>query len=87
MWECALCAFPGRTRAAAEFARVLRPGGSLGITDVTVDPTRLPPGLTGLGCPDRLHRRRTSVGEHPEDWPGLACARCVPNATTRRCCG
>ncbi|MBT2529778.1 methyltransferase domain-containing protein [Streptomyces sp. ISL-99] len=48
--ECALCTFPGKTRAAAEFARALRPGGRLGITDVTVDPTRLPPELTGLGA-------------------------------------
>ncbi|MDI9888833.1 hypothetical protein QMZ92_31900 [Streptomyces sp. HNM0645] len=31
-------------------ASALRPGGRLGITDVTVDTTRLPPGLTGLGA-------------------------------------
>ncbi|MFD4586887.1 class I SAM-dependent methyltransferase [Streptomyces sp. NPDC058434] len=48
--ECALCTFPGKTRAAAEFARALRQGGRLGITDVTIDPTRLPPELTGLGA-------------------------------------
>ncbi|TLQ42204.1 class I SAM-dependent methyltransferase [Streptomyces marianii] len=48
--ECALCTFPDKTRAATEFARVLRPGGRLGISDVTVDTTRLPPGLTGLGA-------------------------------------
>ncbi|MEV1050167.1 methyltransferase domain-containing protein [Streptomyces sp. NPDC049887] len=48
--ECALCTFPDKTRAATEFARVLRPGGRLGITDVTVDPDRLPPELTGLGA-------------------------------------
>ncbi|MEU8849702.1 methyltransferase domain-containing protein [Streptomyces sp. NPDC048564] len=48
--ECALCTFPDKSRAAAEFARVLRPGGRLGITDVTIDPTRLPDELTGLGA-------------------------------------
>jgi len=34
--ECALCTFPDKAAAAAEFARVLRPGGRAGVTDVTV---------------------------------------------------
>ena len=41
--ECAFCTFPDKPAAAAELARVLRRGGRLGITDVTV----APPGLTG----------------------------------------
>ncbi|WP_137990774.1 class I SAM-dependent methyltransferase [Streptomyces vilmorinianum] len=48
--ECALCTFPDKPQAAAEFARVLKPGGRLGITDVTIAPDRLPPELTGLGA-------------------------------------
>ncbi|MFB8777486.1 class I SAM-dependent methyltransferase [Streptomyces broussonetiae] len=48
--ECALCTFPDKTKAAAEFARVLRPGGRVGITDVTAIPDRLPPELIGLAA-------------------------------------
>lgn len=43
--ECAFCTFPGKATAAAEFARVLRPGGRVGITDVTI---------TAAGLPDEL---------------------------------
>ena len=46
--ECAFCTFPGKQAAAAEFARVLRPGGRLGITDVTLVPGRLDERLAGL---------------------------------------
>lgn len=46
--ECALCTFPDKPAAAAEFARVLRPGSHLGITDVTADHHALAPELTTL---------------------------------------
>lgn len=48
--ECALCTFPDKTTAVAEMARVLRPGGRVGISDVTAERDRLPAELTGLGA-------------------------------------
>jgi arsenite methyltransferase len=46
--ECAFCTFPDKAAAAGEFARVLRPGGRVGITDVTVADGGLPAELTTL---------------------------------------
>lgn len=48
--ECALCTFPDKRAAAAEIARVLRPAGKLGLTDVVADQSRLPAELTTLAA-------------------------------------
>src|SRR5713101_4956390 len=40
--ECAFCTFPDKTRASQEFARVLRTGGRVGLSDITRAPG--PPG-------------------------------------------
>jgi arsenite methyltransferase len=36
--ECAFCTFPEKSRAACEFARVLRHGGNVGLSDLTRGP-------------------------------------------------
>jgi arsenite methyltransferase len=45
--ECALCTFPNKATACGEFRRVLRPGGRLGLSDLTRDGP-LPKELTGV---------------------------------------
>lgn len=45
--ECAFCTFPSKAVAAAEFYRVLKTGGRVGISDITKDDSPLP-GLDGL---------------------------------------
>lgn len=45
--ECAFCTFPDKRAAAAEFARVLRPGGRIGLSDLT-RAGAVPPELEGL---------------------------------------
>ena len=46
--ECAFCTFPDKATAASELARVVRPGGRVGISDVWLDPAGLDPEVAGL---------------------------------------
>lgn len=45
--ECALCTFPNKTIAIQEMYRVLKPGGTIGITDVVIEGD-LPEELRGM---------------------------------------
>jgi ubiquinone/menaquinone biosynthesis C-methylase UbiE len=45
--ECAFCTFPDKATAATELARVLYPGGRIGLSDLTRSGP-LPPSLEGL---------------------------------------
>jgi arsenite methyltransferase len=45
--ECAFCTFPDKSKAASEFTRVLKPGGNVGISDLT-RAAELPRELEGL---------------------------------------
>jgi arsenite methyltransferase len=58
--ECAFCTFPDKQAAATEFARVLRSGGRVGLSDLTRTGP-LPPDLQGLLARGharlRAHRR------------------------------
>ncbi len=48
--ECSLCLFPDKKTAIGELARVLRPGGRVGITDVVAAPEKLPEELRGFAA-------------------------------------
>jgi len=46
--ECALCTFPDKAMAARQFARVLRPGARVAISDITACRDELPPALLSM---------------------------------------
>ena len=48
--ECSLCIFPDKAAAAAEMARVLRPGARLALSDVTAVPELLPADLKNVAA-------------------------------------
>jgi len=48
MVQCAFCTFPDKSAAAAELARVLKPGGRLLLADVTLNCDCIPPELDSV---------------------------------------
>jgi arsenite methyltransferase len=48
--ECSLCLVPDKPKAVREIARVLRGGGRVAISDLTAEPSRLPPELQTLSA-------------------------------------
>ncbi|GCE30192.1 hypothetical protein KDA_56760 [Dictyobacter alpinus] len=46
--ECAFCTFPNKALAATEFLRVLKPGGMVGLSDLTRKTAEVPADLQGL---------------------------------------
>jgi SAM-dependent methyltransferase len=45
--ECSMSIFPDKPHTTREVARALRPGGRFGMSDVTIEPSVLPPELRG----------------------------------------
>lgn len=45
--ECSMSLFINKAQAVAETARLLKPGGRFGLSDVTIEPGALPPELEG----------------------------------------
>jgi len=78
--ECAFCTFPNKYAAASELARVLRPGGRVGLTDLTRS-GEVPPELQGLlawiAC--IADARRVEEYAHYLEHAGLAVDRIEPH--------
>jgi arsenite methyltransferase len=62
--ECSLCTFPDKPRAIAEMARVVRPGGTIAIADVTADSDALPAQLRTAAARVACVADARSAGEY-----------------------
>jgi arsenite methyltransferase len=78
--ECAFCTFPNKYAAAGEFARVLRPNGKVGLTDLTRSgevPADLQGLLAWIAC--IADARSTDEYEHYLEHAGLTIDRSEPH--------
>jgi arsenite methyltransferase len=64
--ECSLCTFPDKQRAVAEMARAARPGGTIGIADVTADLAALPAPLRSAAARVACVADARSTGEYAD---------------------
>ena len=78
--ECSLCTFPDKPRAIGEMARVVRPGGSIAIADVTADLAALPAQLRSAAARVACVADARSVGDYTAL---LRDAGCEPIAIER----
>jgi SAM-dependent methyltransferase len=62
--ECSLCTFADKPRAIAEMARVVRPGGTIAIADVTADLDALPAQLRSAAARVACIADARSAGEY-----------------------
>jgi arsenite methyltransferase len=71
--ECSLCTFPDKPRAIAEMARVVRPGGTIAIADVTADLDALPAALRSAAARIACVADARSAGEYAALLRGAGC--------------
>jgi len=72
--ECSLCTFPDKPRSIAEMARVVRPGGTIAIADVTADPDALPAQLRSAAARVACVADARSAGEYAALLRDAGCA-------------
>jgi arsenite methyltransferase len=72
--ECSLCTFPDKPRAIAEMARVVRPGGTIAIADVTADTDALPAPLRSAAARIACVADARGAGEYAALLRDAGCA-------------